>query len=128
MSRLRELKSRVLEHGVDGRIDEPEVEMLREALPSTGKLSSADVEALIEMRCEARSVCPEFDQLLFPALREQILADGAVSLVEQFHLLRMLYGGGGVDEAEKQFLRELRGELKRTSPEFDALCKQALEA
>jgi hypothetical protein len=38
----------------------------------------------------------------------------------------MLYGGGGIDQAERQFLIELRKEVREVTPEFDALYKQAI--
>jgi hypothetical protein len=128
MSKLKALAPKILECGVDGRICEADVAAIRQALPADETIDREDLEFLAELRSRARSVCPAFDQFFFPALKRQILADGRVSLVEQFHLLRMLYGGGGVDNAEKQFLRELRREIRETTPEFEALCDQAMSA
>jgi hypothetical protein len=38
----------------------------------------------------------------------------------------MLYGGGGIDEAERRFLQELREALKEVPPEFEAMYRQAM--
>ena len=126
MSQLRDLKSTLLADGTDLRIDDADVELIRKSLPADGALSRDEVEFLTELRSEARAVCPAFDQLFFPAFKTHLLADGKISYPEQFSLLRMLYGGGGIDQAERQFLIELRKEVREPSPEFDALYKQAI--
>jgi hypothetical protein len=126
MSTLRDIQSRVLTEGRDGCIDDSDLALIRQHLPASGPLSTDDLMVLAELRTQARSVCPAFDQQFFPAFKAFLLADGRISSHEQFLLLRMLYGGGGIDEAERRFLKELRQELKETSPEFEALYRQAM--
>jgi hypothetical protein len=75
---------------------------------------------------EAREVCTAFDELFFPALREVILEDGRIGQDEQFYLLKMLYAGENVRESEKRFLMQLRDEAQEVTPEFEALCEEAL--
>ena len=126
MSKLRDLKAQILADGRDLRIDDADVARIQVSLPAGGALNADDVTALVEMRTLARVVCPAFDRLFFPAFKNWLLADGTVNLPEQFQLLRLLYGGGGVDEAERGFLKELRRDAKDVTPEFEALCQQAL--
>jgi hypothetical protein len=126
VSQLRELKTTILADGTDLRIDDEDVALIRKSLPADGALSRDEVQILTELRSEARAVCPAFDQLFFPAFKAHLLADGKISFPEQFSLLRLLYGGGGIDQAERQFLIELRKEVREVSPEFDALYKQAI--
>jgi len=126
VSQLRDLKSTILADGTDLRIDDSDVALIRKNLPADGALSRDEVEFLTELRTEARAVCPAFDQLFFPAFKSHLLDDGKISYPEQFALLRMLYGGGGIDPAERQFLIELRKEVREVTPEFDALYKQAI--
>jgi hypothetical protein len=126
MSQLRSLKAQILIEGQDLSIDDSDVARIRACLPSDGTLSHDDIMVLGEMRTEARTVCPAFDKLFFPAFKAYLLADGKITLSEQFLLLRMLYGGGGVDEAERRFLRELRQEAREVSPEFERLYAQAM--
>jgi hypothetical protein len=126
MSNLRELKSRILVEGEDLQIDDADVALIRERLPADGSVSDDDLMVLAEMRRDARVVCPAFDRIFFPAFKAYILADGVVSLGEQFQILRLLYGGGGIDPAEREFLQELRAEARELTPEFEALYRLAM--
>lgn len=126
MSRLRELKQQILEDGVDMQIDDADWRRIRDLLPQDGQPGIEDLTALIELRTEARSVCPAFDAYFFPAFKSALLADGRISSTEHFQLLRMLYGGGGIDAAERRFLTELRQELRERNPEFEAMYQQAM--
>jgi hypothetical protein len=126
MSGVRDLIGDILVDGEDLRIDEADAARIQALLPTDGPIAAEDLEALVELRSRARVVCPAFDRLFFPALKSWLLADGAIDLPEQFQLLRILYGGGGIDEVERGFLKELRRDVKRVTPEFEAICQQAL--
>ncbi len=126
MSSLRALKSRILVDGEDGRIDEADLALIRSHLPGDGSIPAHELKVLVELRTEARSVCAAFDAWFFPAFKSYLLADGRISQSEQFELLRMLYGGGGIDPAERAFLQELRRELRQETPEFKAMYQQAM--
>jgi hypothetical protein len=125
MGRLHELQSQLLQ---DGKITDQEVAVIRNYLQGEGKLDIEDVKFLVELLSNAREVSPSFDELFFPVLKDVLLADGQISLDEQFYLLKMLYSDGCVRESEKQFLQELRREAKETTPEFDTLCEEAFSA
>jgi hypothetical protein len=126
VSKLRDLKNQILQEGADLQIDEADWARIRELLPQDGSPSPDDLRILLEMRTEARSVCPAFDAYFFPMFKASLLADGKVSPMEQFQLLSMLYGGGGIDESERRFLKEMRRDLKEVSPEFETLYQQAM--
>jgi hypothetical protein len=125
MGRLNELRSELLQ---DGKITDQEVAVIRNYLQGEGKLDLDDVKFLVELLADAREVSPSFDDLFFPVLKEVLLADRQIGLDEQFYLLKMLYADGHVRESEKQFLQELRREVEETTPEFEALCDEALHA
>ena len=126
MSTLRALKSQILIDGQDLWINDEEFKQIRAALPADGSISPDDLKILAEMRTEARVVCDAFDQMFFPALKKYLLADGRISQAEQFLLLRMLYGGGGIDDTERRFIQELRRELREVTPEFEAIYRDAM--
>lgn len=126
MSTLRALKSQILVEGQDLWINDEEFKQIRAALPADGSISTEDLKVLTEMRTEARVVCDAFDKMFFPALKKFLLADGRISQAEQFMLLRMLYGGGGIDDAERRFLQDLRSALREVTPEFEAIYRDAM--
>ena len=117
MSRLRDLKSTILAEGTDLRIEDADVDLIRKNLPAEGALSRDEVEFLTELRTEARAVCPAFDLTLLPAFKAHLLADGKISHTPSSYPAALLYGGGGIDPAERQFLIELRKEVREVSPD-----------
>ncbi|MHC4402893.1 MAG: tellurite resistance TerB family protein [Planctomycetota bacterium] len=125
MGRLHELREELLK---DRRITDDEVEVIRNYIHEDGKLDLDDVKFLVGLLSDADEVSPAFDELFFPALKEVLLADGRVGIDEQFYLLKMLYSDGHIRDSEKQFLLELRREVEQVTPEFEALCHEALHA
>jgi len=125
MSRLHRLRAELL---ADGKITEDEVEVIRRHIDEDGKLDLDDVKFLVELLSEARDVCPSFDELFFPVLKEVMLEDKRIAPDEQFYLLKMLYSDGQIRESEKRLLMELREEAEVVTPEFDALCREAMTA
>ncbi len=125
-SPLWELKKELLKEGVDLVLDDAEVARVVAALPAGGPVPPDALAALVEMRTEARRVSPAFDAVLFPALKAAFLADGKIDPAERFTLLRMLYGGGGIDSGEREFLRQLRAEATEVSEEFELFYEQVM--
>lgn len=123
MGSLFQLKDQLL---VDRRISDSEVDAIREYIDANGKLDLDDVKFLVSLLSEAREVSEGFDALFFPALKQVILADGCVGLDEQFYLMKMLYADGRIRESERRFLRELKGALQQSTPEFDAMYETAM--
>jgi hypothetical protein len=82
----------------------------------------------VQLLVGAKEVCPAFDDLFFPVLKEVILNDGRIDHGEQFYLLKMIYGDGQIREREMRFLMELRREAKEVPAEFDEMCRTAAAA
>jgi len=112
----------------DKRIEESEVALIRDHVYRDGHLNLEDVKVLVELYCEATDYCPAFEGLFFEVLEEVILADGEIQPSEQFYLLKMIYSDRVIRDREKEFLVNLRRKAKHTTPEFDALCEEALHA
>lgn len=123
MANLYRLQSQLLQ---DKRITDDEVATIRDHIEEDGKLDLADVKFLVELLSNAQEVCPAFDDLFFPVLKEVLLADGKITMDEHFYLLKMLYSDGHVRDCEREFLVQLRDALDEVSPEFEALCEQVL--
>jgi len=110
----------------DNKITADEVALIRDFIDEDGKLDLNDVKFLVGLLSSAEEVCPEFDELFFPVLKEVVLADGKIGMDEQFYLLKMLYSDGHVREREREFLREIRAELDEITPEFEQMYEQAM--
>ncbi len=123
MANLYKLHSELL---ADNKITDDEVAMIRRHIEEDGKLDLNDVKFLVGLLGSAQEVCPAFDELFFPVLKEVILEDGKIGRDEHFYLLKMLYADGHVRERERQFLLELRESASEYTPEFDALCDEIL--
>jgi hypothetical protein len=112
----------------DRRITDNDVKVIRRYIEEDGKLDMDDLRFLVGLLSEADEVCPAFDELFFPALKEVILADGRIAPDEIFYLMKMLYSDGQIRESEKQFLLELSRETDEFPPEFQELCDEAMSA
>jgi hypothetical protein len=112
----------------DEKIDDSEVPLIRDYLYQDGRLDLEDVRLLVELYCGATEYCAAFEDLFFSVLEEVILADGKIQPSEQFYLLKMLYSDRKIREREKSFLLSLRAAARHTTPEFEALCDEALHA
>ena len=123
MADLQKLKVEVL---ADGRIDEEEVTRLRDELYADGKIDKEEVEFLIALRNEARDVCTAFEEFFFEAVKENVLTDGSIDAEEAGWLRQMLFADGKIDEREKKFLRELKREARRISPDFQQLYDECM--
>lgn len=110
---------------VDGVITKYELSVIREYIEENG-LDLQDVKLLVQLQSEAREVCAEFDDLLFPVLKKVLLEDGTVGLDEQYYLLKTLCADGRVGEREQKFVAELKAESRKLSPEFESFCQQVL--
>lgn len=123
MAGLYELRSQLLR---DDEITDDEVDVIRQHVVADGKLDLTDVKFLVELLSEAKSVCPAFDDLFFPALKAVLLEDDVIGPDEQYYLLKMLYSDGHVRDSEKAFLQELLEESAEVSPEFRTLVQTAM--
>ena len=125
MSTQFELLSRTL---ADKKIDDDEVTAIQSQIRADGRLDLEDVKLLVELYCEADDYPPAFENFFFDVLKKVMLADGEVSPIDQFYLLKMLYSDRVIRNRELDFLRELKRESAHVSPEFQALYQTALES
>ena len=125
MARLHQLLENILE---DKKITPDEVHVIQDYIAEDNKLDLADVRFLVELLVGAKEVCPEFDELFFPVLKNVLLEDGRIDESETFYLLKMIYGDGDIRPSELRFLKELRQEAQQVPAEFDELVKIAQEA
>jgi len=124
MQTLREIEERVI---ANGRVEGHELEALRRLLYADGKISRKEADFLVELHKRVQHRTPGFEQFFYKAIKDHILADGRISAEEAAWLRQMLFADNRIDDEERKFLHELKGEAKRTSPEFEALFKDAMK-
>lgn len=118
MPHLRELMAKFL---ADGKIDSREVESLGELLYTDRKIDRTEAEFLIELHRRVERISPGFEKFYYKAIKQYVLADGAIDAETAAWLRRAIYADGKVVEREKKLIRELRGEASEICPEFEAL-------
>ena len=124
MTDLRKLKQDIL---ANGKVDGPELELLRNALYADGKIGKQEADFLVDLHKGIQRVTPAFEQFFYQAMKDYALADGSIGKGEADWLRRMLLTNGRIDDRKKQFLHEVRGEARLISPEFQKLYDECLK-
>jgi len=126
MANLQQLMTDVL---ADGRIDGQAIERLRRELYADGKIDRAEADFLVELHKRVqRPTGPAWEHFFYQAIKDHVLADGSIDADETAWLRQLLWFDGEIDESERNFLHQLRGEAKQVSPEFEKLCEECLKA
>src|SRR4051794_11854744 len=118
MVELRQIEQAIL---ANGRVDGPELEALRRQLYAGKKIERREADFLVELHKRVQHKTPAFEKFFYQAIKDHILADGTIDAEEAAWLRQMLFADGKIDDAERKFLHELKGEANQLSPEFDKL-------
>jgi hypothetical protein len=110
-----------------GKIDGPELEVLRRHLYSDGKIDRKKADFLVELHKRVQHVTPAFEHFFYQAIKDHILAHGRIHAEETAWLRQMLFADGTINDEERKFLHELNGEAKQVSHEFDVLLAECLK-
>jgi hypothetical protein len=70
---------------------------------------------------------PAFDRFFYQALKDHILTHGRINAEASAWLRRMLCADGKIDDEERKFLHELKGEAEQVSREFDLLFEESMK-
>jgi uncharacterized membrane protein YebE (DUF533 family) len=120
---------RQMEHSIlaKGRIDGPELEMLRRQLYAGGKIDRQGADFLVELHKRVQHKTPAFEHFFYQAIKDHILAHGRIDAEETAWLRRMLFADGKIDDEERKFLHELKGETGQVGPEFEVLFEESMK-
>ncbi len=123
------LDVRKIEHDIlaNGRVDGPELEVLRRQLYPGGKIDRRGADFLVELHKRVQHRTPAFEQFFYQGIKDHILANGRIDAREAAWLRRMLFADGKIDDEERKFLHELKGEAKQVSREFDVLFEESMK-
>src|SRR5436190_23003477 len=117
---------RQIEHDIlaNGRVDGPELEVLRRQLYAGGPIDRRGADFLVELHKRVQHRTPAFEHFFYQAIKDHILADGRIDAEASAWLRQMLFADGKIDDEERKFLHELKGEAKHVGREFEALFRE----
>jgi hypothetical protein len=124
MANLRELEERLI---ANNHVGGHELAALRQALYAGGTIDRRKADFLVELHKRMQYRTPAFERFFYQAIKAHILADGHISAEETDWLREMLYYDGKIDDEERAFLHELKGEAKSASPRFEALFAECMK-
>src|SRR5271165_6467644 len=118
MLKLRQVERDIM---TTGKINKAELEILRQALYAHGGIDRPGADFLVELHKRVQHLTPAFEKFFYQAIKDHILAHGRIDAEETAWLRQMLFADGKIDDQERKFLHEVKGEAKQTSQEFDVL-------
>ena len=120
---------RQIEHDIlaNGKVDGPELEVLRRQLYAGGTINRRGADFLVELHKRVQHMTPAFEQFFYQAIKDHILADGRIDAEQSAWLRRMLFTDGKIKDEERKFLHELKGEAKHVCPEFEVLFAESMK-
>jgi uncharacterized tellurite resistance protein B-like protein len=124
MQHLREIEQAIL---ANGRVDQPELEALHRKVYAAGRIERPEADFLVELHKRVQHKTPAFEKFFYQAIKDHILAHGRIDAEEAAWLRRMVFADGIIDDEERKFLHELKGEAKQIGPEFDVLFKECMK-
>jgi hypothetical protein len=124
MLKLRQVEQDIL---ATGKVDGPELERLRRELYAHDKIERPEADFLVELHKRVQHLTPAFEQFFYQAIKDHILVHGRIDAEEVAWLRRMLFADGQIDDEERKFLHELKGEAKQVSREFEVLFEESME-
>jgi hypothetical protein len=122
MLHLRDLEQAIL---ANSRVDGPELEALHRQLYAAGRIERPEADFLVELHKRVQHKTPAFEKLFDQAINYHILAHGRIDAGEAAWLRRMLFADGKIDDEERKFLHELKGEAKQISPSLTCCSRSA---
>jgi len=124
MLKLRQIEQDIL---TTGKVDGPELERLRQELYAHDKIERPEADFLVELHKRVQHRTPAFEHLFYQAIKEHILVHGRIDAEEAAWLKRMLAADGKIDDRERKFLHELKGEARHVSHEFEVLFGESMK-
>jgi hypothetical protein len=120
---------RTIEHDIlaNGRVDGPELEALRRELYAGGKIERRAADLLVELHKRVQHRTPAFEQFYYQAVKDHILAHGRIDAEEAAWLRWMLVADAKIEDEERKFLHELKGEAKQVGREFEELFEECMK-
>ena len=123
MLRLKQIERDIL---AIGKVDGPELELLRSEIYAGGGVNRPRADFLVGLHKRVQHLSPAFEQFFYTAVKDHILSRGRIDAEETAWLRRMLFADGKIDDQERKFLHELKGEAKQFGAEFETLFAESM--
>ncbi len=124
MENLRVIEEQVI---ADNRVSSDELRRLREVLYADRKIDRNEADFLVVLHKRLRHRSRAFDQFVYNAIKRHLLADGRIDREETAWLRDMVFFNETLEDEERKFLGELKGEAQELSPEFETFLAEALK-
>jgi hypothetical protein len=124
MADLRQIEREIL---AIGKVEGKELELLRKQVYGVGKIDRPTADFLVELHKRVQHRTPAFEKFFYQAIQDHILANGRVGKEESAWLRRMVLADGKLEDEERKFLHELKGQARQVSPEFEALFQKCMK-
>ena len=103
-----------------GRVDGQELEVLRRLMYAGGKIDRPKADSLVELHKRVRYRTPGFEEFFYKAVKDHVLEDGRIDAEKAAWLRQMLFADHKIDDEERKFLHQLKGEARLVSPDTTA--------
>ena len=120
---MREIEERIV---ANGRVEDHEIKVLEQLLYSDGKIDRKDANFVVELHKRVAIRSPAFEKFHYKILKDHVLANGFIGSGEVNWLREVLLDDDRVDDEERKFLRELKGEASTFPTEFEKLYKECM--
>jgi hypothetical protein len=124
MMDLRQIGHAIL---AKSRVDGHELDVLRGELYAGGKVDRRGADFLVELHKRVQHRTPAFEHFFYQTIKDHILAHGRIDAEATGWLRRMLFADGKIDDEERKFLHELKGEAEQVSGEFEVLFEESMK-
>ena len=124
MLELRQIEQDIL---ATGKVDGPALERLNRALYAHDKIDRPEADFLVGLHKRVQHLTPAFDHFFYQAIKSHILTHGWIDAEEAVWLRQMLFEDGKIDDQERKFLHELKGEAGQVCLEFQELFEESMK-
>lgn len=124
MLKLRQIEQDIL---ATGKVDSSELKLLEQELYAHSKIGLPEADFLLELHKRVQHLTSAFEHFFYQAIKNYILAHGRIDVGEAAGLWRMLFADQRIDDRERKFLHELKGEAKEVSRELEALFNECMK-
>ncbi len=109
-----------------GRVDSPELEVLRRLTYAGETVDRRTADFLVELHKRVRQRTRGFEVFFYKAVKDHLLEDGRINAEKTAWLRQMLFADHQIDDEERKLLHQLRGEDRLVSQEFESLFREAM--